>query len=88
MLQTAVTGHSKEEQKAIKTLEQTTLFNGERYEVGLLWREDEVKLPYNIYSAMGQLKSLERRLQKDETLKKSGTKKPLKPMSMLLRSES
>ena len=65
-----VTGDSKEEQRAIKTLEQTTRFNGERYEVGLLWREDEVKLPNNFYSAMGQLKSLERRLQKDETLKK------------------
>ena len=33
-------------------------------------REEEVKLPNNIYSAMGQLKSLERRLQRDETLKK------------------
>ena len=65
-----VTGHSKEEQRAIKTLEQTTRFNGERYEVGLLWREDEVKLPNNFYSAMGQLRSLERRLQKDETIKK------------------
>ena len=62
------TGHSKEEQRAIKTLEQTTRFNSERYEVGLLWREDKVKLPNNFYSAMGQLKSLERRLQKDEAL--------------------
>ena len=44
--------------------------NGEKYQVGLLWRDDEVKLPNNFYSAMGQLKSLERRLQKDETLKK------------------
>ena len=65
-----VTGHSKEEQRAIKMLEQTTRFNGERYDVGLLWREDEVKLPNNFYSAMGQLKSLERRIQKDETLRK------------------
>ena len=65
-----VTGHSKEEKQAIRKLEQTTRFNGERYEVGLLWREDEVKLPNNFYSAMGQLKSLERRLQKNETLKK------------------
>ena len=65
-----VTGNSKEEQRAIKTLEQTTRFNVERYEVGLLWREDEVKLPNNFYCAMGQLKSLERRLQKDETLRK------------------
>ena len=65
-----VTGHSKKEQRAIKALEQTTQFNGERYDVGLLWREDEVKLPNNFYSAMGQLKSPERHLQKDETLKK------------------
>ena len=64
------TGHSKDEQRAIKTLGQTTRFNGERYEVGLLWREEEVKLPNNFYSAMGQLKSLERRLQKKETLRK------------------
>ena len=52
-----VTGHSKEEQRAIKTLQQTVRFNGERYEVGLLWREDEWKLPNNFYSAWGQLKS-------------------------------
>ena len=50
-----VTGHSKHEQRAIKTLEQTTRFNGERCEVGLLWQEEEVKLPNNFYSAMGQL---------------------------------
>ena len=65
-----VTGHLKDEQRAIKTLEQNTRFNDERYEIGLLWREEEVKLPNNFYSAMGQLKSLERRLQKDETLRK------------------
>ena len=65
-----VTVHLKEELQAIKTLEQTTQFNGETHEVGLLWREDEVKLPKNFYFAMGQLKSLERRLQKYETLKK------------------
>ena len=63
-----VTGHSKDEQRATKTLEQTTRFTGERYEVGLLWREDVVKLPNNFYSAMGQLRSLEKRLQKDDTL--------------------
>ena len=65
-----VTGHSKDEQRALKTLEQTTRFNGARYGVGRLCREEEVKLPNNFYSAMGQLKSLEQRLQKDETQKK------------------
>ena len=64
-----VTGHSKDEQRAIKTLEQTTRFTGERYEVGRLWPEDKVKLPNNFYSAMGQLRSLEKRLQKNDTLR-------------------
>ena len=65
-----VTGHSKDEQRAVKTLEQTTRFNGERYEVVFLWREEEVMLPNDLYSAMGQLKSLERRLQKEEKVRK------------------
>ena len=60
------TSHSKDEHSAVKSLEQTTRFTGETYEVGLLWREDEVKLPNNFYSAIGKLKSLERRLQKDD----------------------
>ncbi|XP_075259079.1 uncharacterized protein LOC142350939 [Convolutriloba macropyga] len=64
------TGHTKDEQRAIITLEKITRFTGERYEVGLPWREEEVKLPNNFYSAMGQLKSLERCLQKDDTLRK------------------
>ena len=64
-----VTGQSKDERRAIDTLKETTRFNGERYEVGLLWREDDVKLPNNFFSAMGQMKSLERRFQKDEALK-------------------
>ena len=51
-------------------LEQTTRFNDERYEVGLLWREYEVKLLNNFCSAMGQLNSLEPRLQKHGALKK------------------
>ena len=41
------TGHPKEEQRAIKTLEQTTQFNGERCKVGLRWRGDELKFPSN-----------------------------------------
>ena len=35
-----------------------------------LWRDDEVKLPNNFYSAMEQIKFLERHLPKDEMLKK------------------
>ena len=65
-----VAGHTKDKQRAIKSLEQITWSTGGRYEVWILWREEEVKLQSNFYSAMGQLKSLERRLQKDDMLQK------------------
>ena len=58
-----ITCHSKDEQRATKTLDQLNLFTVQRYEVGLLWREDEEKPPNNFYSAMWQLKSLEQRLR-------------------------
>ena len=45
-------------------MELTTRFT-DRYEIGLLYRQDEVKLPNEFYSAMGQLESLKRRLQKN-----------------------
>merc|ERR1712117_743499 len=38
-----VTGQSKDERRAIDTLKKMTQFDGERYEVGLLWREGDVK---------------------------------------------
>ena len=43
--------------------------SGEILEVGLLWRKDKVKFSRNFYSAMGQIKSLERRLHKDQTVR-------------------
>ena len=46
------------------------LFTAEGYEVRLLWREDEVKLPKNFFSAMEQLKSLEQHLHKADKLQK------------------
>ena len=65
-----VTGHSKNEERTITTSEQTTQFTVERYEVELLWRKDELKLPNIFYSALGQLKSLERHLEKNDMLRK------------------
>ena len=50
-------------------LKATTKFHGERYEVGLLWKNSKPQLPINYSSAVSQLKSLERRLEKDENLK-------------------
>ncbi|XP_075243712.1 uncharacterized protein LOC142337964 [Convolutriloba macropyga] len=43
-------GHNEEDQRALKTLAETTHHNGERYEIGLPWREN-VTLPNNYFMA-------------------------------------
>ena len=60
---------SKKELQAQKMLGSTTKVTGERYEVGMLWTEPEPNLPNNYSSALSQLHSLERRLQRDPNLK-------------------
>ena len=37
----------KEERRALDILEKTAVKNGNRYEVGFLWKNEETKLPYN-----------------------------------------
>ena len=64
-----VTPRSKADAKATEILERTTRHDGERYEVGMLWAEENSSLPNNFFSALAQLKSLERRLEKDDDLK-------------------
>ena len=64
-----VTGKSKEEKRALSILEKTTKHNGERYEVGLLWAEDEPSLPNYYFFAYQQFLSMEKRLSKDVELK-------------------
>ena len=56
----SVSGRSKEDDKALEMLKATTKFDGERYEVGLLWKNAKPHLPNNYSSAVSQLKSLER----------------------------
>ena len=65
----SASGRSKEDDKALEMLNATTKFDGERNEVGLLWKNAKSHLPNNYSSAVSQLKSLERRLEKDENLK-------------------
>ena len=65
----SASGRSKEDDKALEMLKAITKFDGERYEVGLLWKNAKPHLPNNYSSAVSQLKSLERRLEKDESLK-------------------
>ena len=62
-------GRSKEDDKALEMLKATTKFDGERYEFRLLWKNAKPHLLNNYSSAVSQLKSLERRLEKDENLK-------------------
>ena len=54
-----------EEEKAMKILEKTTRHCGDRYEVGLLWKDEEVVMPDNYAMACQRLKSLEKSLMRD-----------------------
>ena len=47
-----VSGRSKEDEKALEMLERTTKFDGERYEVGLLWKRNDPFLPNNYSAAL------------------------------------
>ena len=55
--------------RALDILESTTVHIGKRYDVGMPWAEDNIELPNNYFSAVVQLKSLEKRLTKDQTLR-------------------
>ena len=56
--------------RAHDLLDNTTVHNGKRYDVGMLWVEDNIELPNNYFSALVKLKSLEKRLTKDQTLRR------------------
>ena len=52
--------------RALEVLENTTLHNGMRNDVGMLWAEDTIELPNNNFSVLVQLKSLEKQITKDQ----------------------
>ena len=60
---------TKEDKLANEILNSTIQFNGERYEVGLLWNGDQAALSNNFSSSLGQLRGLKRRLDADSSLK-------------------
>ncbi|XP_046643169.1 uncharacterized protein LOC124328443 [Daphnia pulicaria] len=60
----------KEELRAIKILKETTRFLGDRYESGLLWKNEDPNLPDNSESILARFFKLERRLILDENLGK------------------
>ena len=60
--------------QAMTFLDETTFNDGCCYQVGMLWADKESTLPNNYFSALVQMKSLERRLGKDPQLKESYSK--------------
>lgn len=52
-------------------LETLTNFNGERYETGLLWRYDDIRLPDNRSMALRRHRLLEKRMTKNPDLAKA-----------------
>jgi hypothetical protein len=59
---------SREDERVIKLLDDTTQFVDGRYEVGLIWKDPNVNLPNNKVVAERRLRSLERRLHHDPLL--------------------
>ena len=47
---------SANDKRATKILETTTVHDGKRCSVGMLWVQDDVTLPNNYYSSLVQLK--------------------------------
>ena len=62
---------SKKEKQDQKFCETTTMFTGERYEVSMNWNEPEPNRLNNYGSALGHLRSLEWRFQRDSNLRES-----------------
>lgn len=60
---------SPEDQRALDLLETTTERVGDRFQTGLLWRKDDVRLPDSFEMALRRLECLERRMNKDRSLK-------------------
>ena len=65
-----VDARSAADVRAQETLETTTFHCGQRYDVGMLWADDNIQLTNNYFSSLVQLKSLEKRLSRDTFLKK------------------
>ena len=58
------TSNSLEDERALEILKRTTKLKDGRYEVGLLWRNDNPELPNNRVQAEKRLQQLKRRFQR------------------------
>ncbi|XP_055550466.1 uncharacterized protein LOC129732983 isoform X1 [Wyeomyia smithii] len=59
---------SQDDERAIQLLHDLTQFNGKRYETGLLWRNNNVKLPDSKPMALKRMYSMQWRMEKDPDL--------------------
>ena len=64
-----VDARSAADKRALSVLKNDTFHDGERYIVPMLWNDKESTLPNNFFSSLAQLKSLEKRLDKDPSLR-------------------
>ena len=64
-----VDARSAADKRALSVLQNDTFHDGERYIVPVLSNDKESTLPNNYFSSIAQLKSLERRLDKDPSLR-------------------
>ncbi|XP_058448964.1 uncharacterized protein LOC131428921 [Malaya genurostris] len=60
---------SKQLTRAREIIDKTLKYTGKRYEIGLLWREENFKFPDSYNMALKRLIALEQKVQKNETLK-------------------
>ena len=58
-----------EQNRALYILESTTVIKGNKFEVGLLWKKDNIILPYNRELAEKRLYSLEKKFTKNPHFK-------------------
>ncbi|XP_062703570.1 uncharacterized protein LOC134286025 [Aedes albopictus] len=60
---------TKEDERALILMETTTRRVGNRFETGLIWKEDDIEFPNSYPMAVRRLECLERRMDRDPVLK-------------------
>ncbi|XP_062708368.1 uncharacterized protein LOC134288235 [Aedes albopictus] len=65
------TSMKKEDERSLTIMEATTHRVGNRFETGLIWKEDHVEFPNSYSMAVRRLECLERRMERDPGLKEN-----------------
>lgn len=62
---------SKDDQRARKIMDESTVRNNDRFESGLLWKFDNIQLPNNYAMALKRLECQDKRMQSNPALKEN-----------------